>query len=350
VPTRVLIVDDSAIVRRVLAEELARDPAIEVVGTAPDPYVARDKIVALEPDVITLDIEMPRMDGVTFLRRLMEYYPLPVVVVSSLTQAGSRLALDALEAGAVEVVAKPGPAYSVGEMAGDLARIVRAAALVRVERLAPPATRPPIQLALARTTDTVVAIGASTGGTTALERILAALPPTAPGTLIAQHMPEQFTATFARRLNQMSALEVREARDGDAVVTGTALIAPGNRHLLLRRSGATYHVQVKDGPQVNYHRPSIDVLFKSVARYAGSNAVGVLLTGMGDDGADGLAEIRAAGAPTIAQDEATSVVFGMPKEAIERGAASQVLPLDSIARGILDAATWRLREPRVITG
>lgn len=346
---RVLIVDDSAIVRRVLAEELARVGGIEVVGTAPDPYVARDKIVALRPDVLTLDIEMPRMDGVTFLRKLMAYYPLPVVIVSSLTPAGSRLALDALDAGAVEVVAKPGPAYAVGEMAGDLAAKVKAAAGVHVERLAPP-VRHSSQLALAQTTDTVVAIGASTGGTTALQQILGALPPTSPGIVIAQHMPEQFTSAFARRLDSVCAIEVREAQTGDAVTMGTALIAPGNRHLVLHRSGAAYRVEVKDGPAVNYHRPSIDVLFKSVARYAGSNAVGVLLTGMGADGAEGLREMHDAGAPTIAQDEATSVVFGMPKEAIDRGAADAILPLPAIARGILDAATSRVREPGAVSG
>lgn len=342
---RVLVVDDSAVVRRVLSDELARDPGIEIVGTAPDPYVARDKIVQLRPDVVTLDIEMPRMDGITFLRKLMQYHPLPVIIVSSLTPAGSRLALDALEAGAIEVVAKPGPAYSVGEMAGDLAAKVKAAARVSRSLLVPrKGVRPALQSALARTTNTVVAIGASTGGTTALRDVLAALPPSAPGMLIVQHMPEHFTSAFAQRLDSESAMDVREARDGDTLTPGRALLAPGNRHVLLRRSGALYRVEVKDGPPVGFHRPSVDVLFKSVARYAGANAVGVLLTGMGADGAAGLLEMRQAGAATIAQDEATSVVFGMPKEAIDRGAACEVVALPNIARAILDATRLRLHD------
>lgn len=335
---RVLIVDDSAVVRSILSHQLNEMPGIEVIGTAPDPYVARDKIVALQPDVVTLDIEMPRMDGITFLRKLMRHRPTPVVIVSSLTHQGGELALEAMEAGAVDVVSKPGPAYTVGDMVDELADKVRAAALVRVTQ---PQLRtgPPIrQLALTRTTNKVVAIGASTGGTVALQEVLESLPPNSPGVVAVLHMPEHFTAAYARRLNELCAVEVREARDGDAVVHGRALIAPGNKHLVLTRSGASYRVLVKDGPQVNRHRPSVDVLFKSVARFAGGNAVGVLMTGMGADGAAGLRVMRDAGASTIAQDEGTSVVFGMPKEAIRAGAAMHVLPLGQIAGQILGLA------------
>ncbi|HOX05301.1 MAG TPA: chemotaxis response regulator protein-glutamate methylesterase [Planctomycetota bacterium] len=338
---RVLVVDDSAVVRQIFERELARDPEIEVVGTAPDPYIARDKIVNLKPDVVTLDVEMPRMDGLTFLRKLMQYYPLPVIVVSSLTPKGGELALEALGAGAVEIMCKPGAAYAVGDMSVELIDKIKAAARVRVrpgaglglQAEARPQTR---TLALARTTNKVVAIGASTGGTQALQGLLSALPANSPGILIVQHMPENFTRSFAERLNQFCEIEVKEAADGDTVAPGRALIAPGNYHMLLRRSGAMYHVQVKPGPLVSRHRPSVDVMFKSVARYAGKNAVGVILTGMGADGADGLKEMRAAGASTIAQDEASCVVFGMPKEAIARGAAGTVLPLGGIARAVLD--------------
>lgn len=342
-PVRVLVVDDSAVVRRILARELDADPRIEVVATAPDPYVARDRIVELQPDVITLDVEMPRMDGISFLRRLMAYNPVPTVIVSSLTPAGGELALEALDAGAVEVVAKPGAAYDVGDMVAELADKVVAASRARVRRgqSARPAAVPPAHApagALARTTHSVVAIGASTGGTAAIEAILTAMPPDSPGIVVVLHMPEHFTAAYARRLDQNCGIAVREARDGDTVGPGLALVAPGNRHTMLTRSGALYRVAVKDGPAVNRHRPSVDVLFKSVARTAGRNAVGVLLTGMGDDGAAGLAEMRAAGARTIAQDEATSVVFGMPAEAIRRGAAEHVLPLDGVPGAILRLA------------
>lgn len=336
---RVLIVDDSAVVRQVFAQALARDPDLEVVGTAPDPYIARDMIVELRPDVITLDMEMPRMDGLTFLRKLMEHFPLPVVVVSSLTQRGGRLAMEALDCGAVEVLCKPDSAYAVGDLANRLIETVKAAALVRLKpRTAPPAKVVSPKLAMTETTNRVVAIGASTGGTKALEAVLTALPANAPGTVIVQHMPEHFTRSFAERLNEACTMEVREAADGDSVIPGRVLIAPGNHHLLLRRSGARYYVQVKDGPEVSRHRPSVDVLFRSVATYAGSNAVGVILTGMGKDGAAGLLEMRNAGARTIAQDEATCVVYGMPREAAALGAAEQIQPLDQIPAAILKAA------------
>lgn len=338
-PTRVLIVDDSAIVRRILSRQLEEMPGIEVVATAPDPYVARDRIVQLEPDVLTLDVEMPRMDGITFLRKLMRYKPMPVVIVSSLTPAGSALAVDALQAGALDVMPKPGAAYTVGEMARELAEKLRVAAKVDVSTLRPvTAEAAPQRLSLARTTTRVVGIGASTGGTQALQFVLGTLPVNAPAMLVTQHMPEHFTRAFADRLNDACAIRVKEAENGDPVSPGTALIAPGNRHMLLRRSGAAYYVEVKDGPSVSGHRPSVDVLFKSIARYAGSNAVGVLMTGMGSDGAQGLREMHDAGAATVAQDELTSVVWGMPGEAVKLGAADHVLGLTSIPRKILDLA------------
>lgn len=336
---RLLIVDDSSLVRTILTRELGSDASIEVVGSAPDPYVARDMIVKLKPDVITLDLEMPRMDGITFLRKLMRHHPLPVVVVSSLTRAGSDLAIDALSAGAVHVVGKPGPAYAVGDMAADLAKTVRTAALVGpAQLLSRPSEKPPMRPALSRTTDKVVALGASIGGTAAIGRVLAALPANSPGVVIAQHMPEHFTAAFASRLNEECAMEVREARNRDTVIPGVALVAPGQMHMVLRRDGAIYRVELRSGPVVSGHRPSIDVLFKSVARYAGGNAVGVLMTGMGHDGAAGLAAMKKAGAATIAQDEATSVVFGMAREAIRSGCVDIVVPLDRIASELLERA------------
>ncbi len=341
--TRVLIVDDSAVVRQVFQRALSSDPDVEIVGTAPDPFVARDLIVEKKPDAVTLDIEMPRMDGLTFLRKLMKHYPLPVIVVSSLTPAGSQLALDALDAGAVEVLCKPGAAYTVGDMAADLVAKVKAAACVDVGRrsaLRVPASAPAMTSPLARTTHSVVAIGASTGGTVALEAILRALPPNLPGIIITQHMPQFVTASFAARLDGVCPhVEVREAADGDSVVPGVALIAPGNFHLVLARSGARYVVEVKSGPRVNRFRPSVDVMFQSVASAAGRNAVGVILTGMGRDGAEGLLAMRQAGAATIAQDESTSVVFGMPRAAIEVGAAQRVAPLDRIPREIINCLT-----------
>ena len=342
-PIRVLVVDDSAVVRKVFAEELSRERGIEVVGTAPDPYVARDKIVRLKPDVLTLDIEMPRMDGITFLKKLMRYYPLPVIIVSSLTSKGSDLAFEALSLGALEVISKPSVSYSVGDMSLQLADKIRAVAGIKVAcrgvnkinaELKPAgATK-----ALSSTTNKVIAIGASTGGTEALKTVLTQMPSNAPGIVVVQHMPAKFTTSFADRLNSLCALEVKEAEDGDTVVNGRALIAPGNCHMLLKRSGASYYVQVKQGPLVHHQRPSVDVLFKSAAEYAGSNGVGIILTGMGADGAEGLLRMRQTGAGTIAQDEKTCVVFGMPKEAIRIEAAEEITPLPDIAATALDMA------------
>jgi two-component system chemotaxis response regulator CheB len=314
----VLIVDDSAIVRRILSQQLNQHRGIEVVGTAPDPYIARDKIVALNPDVLTLDVEMPRMDGITFLRKLMEHHPMPVIVLSSLTPKGGKTAMEALAAGAVEVMSKPGPAYSVGEAC-------------RAQGLSAPVKR----LHMVETTNKIFAVGASTGGVQALARVLSALPANAPGTLVVQHMPAQFTTSFAERLNGECAVSVREAQDGDRVIPGRVLIAPGGLHMLLQRSGANYYVAVKEGPPVCRQRPSVEVLFESVAKFAGANAVGAILTGMGNDGAAGLLNMRQSGAHTIAQDEASSIVFGMPKEAIERGAAEKVVPLPEIAQTLI---------------
>lgn len=332
---RVLIVDDSAVVRKVFTEELSMESDIEVVGTAPDPYVARDKIVKLNPDVITLDIEMPRMDGITFLRKLMRYHPLPVIIVSSLTQKGGKMAMEALAIGALEVMAKPSSAYSVGEMSVQLIDKIRAVAGIKVKSPGAADTEGNVPehktpKALGETTNKIIAIGASTGGTEALKVVLTGMPPNAPGILVVQHMPAHFTTAFAERLNQLSAITIREASDGDSLVNGTALIAPGNYHMLLRKSGARYYVQVKTGPLVHHQRPSADVLFSSVAEYAGSNAAGVILTGMGHDGANGLLKMREAGARTVAQDEKSCVVFGMPKEAIKIGAVEKVVPLNNI--------------------
>ncbi len=331
---KVLIVDDSAVVRQIFSEVLSREPDLEVVGTAPDPYVARDKIVQTRPDVITLDVEMPRMDGLTFLKKIMHYHPLPVIIVSSLTPRGGKMALQALELGAVEVLAKPG-VYAAGDLAAELPAKVRAAARVRFDSrkiqeaaAKPPPARP---APLAQTTDKIIAIGASTGGTEAIKEVLMGLPQNTPGLVIVQHMPPKFTSAFAERLNQQCALEVKEAQDGDSVVTGRALLAPGNYHMLLKRSGARYFVQVKNGPPVHHQRPSVDVLFNSAALTAGANVIGVILTGMGADGAEGLLALKERGAYTIAQDEASCVVFGMPKEAIRKGAAQKVLSLPRIA-------------------
>jgi two-component system chemotaxis response regulator CheB len=346
-PIRVLVIDDSAIVRKVLTQELGRDGDIEVVGAAPDPFAARDLIIQLEPDVLTLDIEMPRMDGLTFLRRLMQFKPLPVVIVSSLTPRGGEVALEAMDAGAVDVVCKPGAAYAVGEMAVELRDKVRAASRVRLRppgEAKPSVSASPLgRLSLSRTTHSVVAIGASTGGTQALQAVLTALPANAPGILIVQHMPEHFTRSFAARLDTLCAMEVKEAEDGDSVGPGRVLIAPGNYHMELIRDGAVYRAVVRGGPQISRHRPSVDVLFHSVARYAGRNAVGVILTGMGHDGAEGLLAMRKAGAATLAQDEASCVVFGMPKEAIALGAAEKVAPLGLIPARILEAASRKDR-------
>lgn len=337
---KVLVVDDSALVRKVLSEELGRDSEIQVVGTAPDPYVARDKIVELKPDVLTLDIEMPRMDGLSFLRKLMKFHPLPVIVVSSLTTKGGEMAIEALELGAVDVMCKPGAAYSVGEMSHDLIKRIKVAgrrkftAPVVRDTSKEPSKAP---TALAKTTLKIVAIGASTGGTEALKDVLLRYPPNGPATVIVQHMPEKFTKAFADRLNSICAIEVREAKDGDTLRPGLALIAPGNLHMLLHRSGGIYSVQVKDGPRVHHQRPAVDVLFKSVARHAGKNAIGVILTGMGADGAEGMLDMHNAGAHTIAQDEASCVVFGMPKEAINAGGVDKIAPLNHVTQDIMAA-------------
>jgi two-component system, chemotaxis family, protein-glutamate methylesterase/glutaminase len=338
---KVLIVDDSAIVRKIFSQELSKHPDISVIGVAPDPFVARDKIINLKPDVITLDIEMPRMDGLSFLRKLMKYHPLPAIIVSSLTPANSEMALEALEYGAVEVLAKPGGSYSVGDMSAQLAEKIRAAACVRMRAATPTAepvlhNSPGLSLALKRSTHKVIAMGASTGGTEALKCVLMAMPVNSPGIVIVQHMPPRFTTTFAERLNGLCQIEVREAKDGDAVLPGTALIAPGNFHMLLKRVGGTYYVEVKNGPLVFHQRPSVDVLFLSVARFAGANALGVIMTGMGRDGAAGLLEMKKAGAYTVAQDEASCVVFGMPKEAIRLGGAEKVASLPDIPRTLMN--------------
>ena len=338
---KILIVDDSAVVRKVMTEELSRFQDIEVIGTAVDPYMARDKIVKLRPDVITLDLEMPRMDGLSFLAKLMKHYPMPVVVLSSLTPKNSQNALKALELGAVDVLCKPGGAYSTKDISQNLARAIRAAASARIN--VTPAkselsvAKTQLSSLLGQTTHKVIAIGASTGGTKAIEAVLSSMPATSPGTVIVQHMPENFTTSFANRLNDVCQMDVREACDNDHVTPGTALIAPGNRHMLLYRKGGTYLVNIKNGPRVHYQRPAVDVLFQSVAKNAGGNAVGALLTGMGADGAKGLLAMKENGANTIAQDEKTCVVFGMPKEAIKIGAADQVVPLSRIAQTIINA-------------
>jgi two-component system chemotaxis response regulator CheB len=334
---KVLVVDDSAVVRQILQTTLSADPELEVVGTAPDPFVARDMIIERKPDVVTLDVEMPRMDGITFLRKLMHYFPMPVIVVSSLTPEGSGLALEALAAGAVEVMSKPGAAFTVGDMAEELVQKVKIAAHAKVRQLILNRDKEKPS-ALGRTTNKVVAIGASTGGTVALEKILSNMPADAPGIVIAQHMPAMFTKQFASRMNQLSPMEVREAVDGDSVVPGVALIAPGDYHMLLKRSGARYFVTVKKGPMVHRQRPAVEVLFRSVATAAGANAIGIILTGMGEDGAQGMLEMRQAGASTIAQDEASCVVFGMPRIAIQLGAAEKVMSLDVIPKEILRLA------------
>ncbi|MEJ2077016.1 MAG: chemotaxis response regulator protein-glutamate methylesterase [Acidobacteriota bacterium] len=347
---RVLVVDDSAIVRKVLTEQLSSHPDIDVVGSAVDPYVARDKILKLMPDVLTLDIEMPRMDGLTFLEHLMRQRPMPVVVLSSLTPKNSETALRALRMGAVEVLAKPDSRFSTPD-SRYLAEVIRAAAHARVRKsvagpeVQPTADAPSVSaLSTIETTHKVLAIGASTGGTNTLETILKSMPHSVPGILIVQHMPPDFTRIFADRLNSVCTIRVREGRDGDPVVPGVALVAPGGQHMLLERSGAQYRVRIKGGPKVHFQRPSVDVLFYSVARNAGRNAVGVILTGMGSDGARGLAAMRESGSRTIAQDEETCVVFGMPKEAIRLGAAERILPLPEIPRNILQLCTADRRQ------
>lgn len=339
---KVLIVDDSAVVRKIFSQQLKKDHEIQVVGTAPDPYVARDKIVKLKPDVITLDIEMPRMDGITFLRHLMTHYPLPVIIVSSLTLKSSKLALEALSLGALEVLSKPSVAYSVGDMGIQLIEKIKAVAFIDVKsrlkkRIPPPATKATFApRALSETTNKLIVIGASTGGTEALKRVLIQMPRTAPGILVVQHMPPNFTAAFAERLNKECDITVSEAVDGETITNGKALIAPGNLHMLLKRSGARYYVQVKSGPRVHHQRPAVDVLFKTVAMNAGANALGIILTGMGADGAKGMLAMKQVGSFTIAQDEKSCVVYGMPKEAVKLNAVDKILPLDQIPQAALN--------------
>jgi two-component system chemotaxis response regulator CheB len=351
---KVLVVDDSAVVRKVICDELSRYNDIQVVGTAVDPYFARDKIVELNPDVVTLDLEMPRMDGLSFLSKLMKHHPMPVVVLSSLTPKNSELGIKALDLGAVEVLCKPGASYSTKDIAQPLVHAIRsaAAAKIAVAPAKPPGAveRPSYENLLVQTTHKIIAIGASTGGTKAIEAVLSRMPPTAPGIVIVQHMPEHFTTSFAKRLNEISALQVREARDNDHVIPGVALIAPGNHHMLLTRSGGTYVAKLKDGPRVHYQRPSVDVLFHSVAQTAGRNAVGAILTGMGADGARGLLAMRSSGAYTLAQNEASCVVFGMPKEAIKLGAADEVVALDDMTHSILQALQAQPKARRAAAG
>jgi len=386
----VLIVDDSAVVRQVLTAVLGQDPGVEVLGAAADPLFAIERMKHGWPDVIVLDVEMPRMDGITFLKKIMAERPTPVVICSSLTEKGAATTMQALAAGAVGIVAKPGVGlrrFQMEEAAAELLHAVKAAALADLRKFRPPAhaaplhpaphqpahphpaplhpaphaaplhPAPPFQpgpklsadailrapaAAMLETTERVVAIGTSTGGTQALEQVLTALPRVAPGIVIVQHMPEKFTASFAQRLDGLCQLEVREARHGDRVMPGLALIAPGGRHMTLKRSGAQYHVDVIDGPLINRHRPSVDVLFRSVALCAGKNALVVIMTGMGDDGARGLKEMREAGAYTLAQDEASCVVYGMPKEAVKLGAVERSLPLSAIAQAVLAHAPLRV--------
>ncbi|WP_296753658.1 chemotaxis response regulator protein-glutamate methylesterase [Thiobacillus sp.] len=353
---KVLVVDDSAVVRQVLSEVLNGDAGIEVIAVAPDPIFAQEKMKKQWPDVLVLDVEMPRMDGITFLRQIMAERPTPVVICSSISQKGSETAMQALAAGAVGVVPKPGIGNrrtALQDAAADLIRAVKTAAHANVRNLkvgsaAPPAAAmprlgadvilPAASQAMAQTTERIVAIGTSTGGTQALEAVLTALPRVSPGIVIVQHMPEKFTASFAARLDTLCRIEVREAQNGDRVMPGRALIAPGGRHMLLKRNGSQYHVEVVDGPVVNRHRPSVDVLFRSVAKFAGRNALGVIMTGMGDDGARGLKEMHDAGAATVAQDEASCVVYGMPKEAVKLGGVDRSASLQAIPAEIMKYA------------
>ena len=337
---RVLVVDDSALVRRLLSEAIGKEPDLEVVGGAPDPFVARDMILSLKPDVLTLDIEMPRLDGLTFLTRLMHYRPMPVIILSSVGQSSNAVAIEALRRGAVEVLAKPSGPYSVGEVGQVLAQKIRAAYGARLRKPGEPVRNPGADSGsgyAATPASSLVAVGASTGGTQAIEELLLQMPANCPPTLVAQHIPAGFSTSFANRLNSLCRFEVKEAVDGDIVAQGRVLIAPGNFHMLLQKRDSVFKVAVRDGPRVQYQRPAVDVLFASVADVRPAHMVGVLLTGMGSDGADGLLRMKNAGAATIAQDEASCVVFGMPKAAIERGAAQQVLPLSRIAVGIIAA-------------
>lgn len=347
---KVLIVDDSAVVRQILSHVVASDPQLEVIGAAADPYIAAEHIAREIPDVITLDIEMPRMDGLTFLGKVMSQRPIPVVIISSLAQEGSETVMRALELGAVDIIQKPtvGKKEFLEESRIIICDAIKAASYakikpipLRIHRDIPPKLGAEAVLprkntkAMIQTTEKVVAIGASTGGTEAIRVFLKAMPPDSPGIVIVQHMPEKFTAAFAKHLDADCRISVKEAEDDDTVIGGRALIAPGNRHMIVKRSGARYYVELKDGPLVSRHRPSVDVLFTSVARYVGKNAIGVIMTGMGDDGSRGMLEMKEAGAFNIAQDENSSVVFGMPKEAIKAGAVLSVLPLEDIAPIVL---------------
>ena len=354
-PIRVLVVDDSASVRQTLVSILQGAPDIEVLGTAADPYAAARRIREDVPDVIILDLEMPRMDGLTFLRKIMAQKPIPVIVCSTLTERGSRLLFEVFEAGAVDVLPKPrvDTRQFLQESSLQVCDAVRAAGKARPRGARRPARPieaklsadvmipPPIPGRTVMPTDRIVCIGVSTGGTESLRDVLELLPVESPGIVIVQHMPEHFTAAFARRLDGLCAVEVKEAADGDAVQPGRVLIAPGARHMLVQRSGGRYHVAIKDGPPVSRHRPSVDVLFRSAAQCAGANALGIIMTGMGDDGANGLLEMRKAGAFTLAQDEESCVVFGMPREAIERGAVAKVVPLDRLHAEILSFGAAR---------
>lgn len=345
---RVLIVDDSAVVRQTLQDILSSDPRIEVMAAASDPLIAAEKIKHEIPDVITLDLEMPRMDGITFLQKIMSQHPIPIIICSSMAGKGSENAFKAMDYGAVEIIEKPkmGTKKFLEESRIRICDVVKAASVAKLRAVAEPRRIEPkftadailpktMPKSVIHTTEHIVAVGASTGGTEALRVFLEALPKDSPGIVIVQHMPENFTSAFARRLNSLCQIEVKEAEDGDSVLRGRALIGPGNHHILLKRSGARYYIEIKDGPLVSRHRPSVDVLFRSVARYAGPNAVGVIMTGMGDDGAKGMLEMKQAKAYNIAQDEATSVVFGMPHEAIKLGGADKVLPLEAIAGAVL---------------
>lgn len=339
---KVLVVDDSALIRKILTEELSKYPDIKVVASAIDPYFARDKIIETEPDVIILDLEMPRMDGLSFLSKLMKYYPKPVVVFSSLTREMNDTAIKALELGAVEVVGKPVSYSTTDEVNKKLVRAIRNASMVRFSDK--PYQNIPNQTVEVKnkvstnftTTHKVIAIGSSTGGTIALEKVLTELPVDMPGIAVVQHMPEGFTASFAKRLNDLCILEVREAKDGDMVVSGRVLIAPGNKHMVVERSGGNYIVRIKDGPMEHFQRPAVDPLFRSVAKNVGKNAIGVILTGMGSDGAQGMLEMKRSGAYNIAQDEKTSLVFGMPKEAINLGGVDEILPLEKIPSKLIE--------------
>lgn len=353
---KVLIVDDSALVRQLLTSILNEDPGIEVVGSAADPFVARDKIKKLNPDVLTLDVEMPRMDGVTFLGNLMRLRPMPVVMVSTLTEQGADVTLRALEAGAVDFVSKPklDVAHELPEYAEEIIGKVKTAAKARVRALerrpakkisvseklsADAVLSKPVMKKHFRTTDRIIGIGSSTGGTEAIKDVLRDLPPDMPGIVISQHIPEAFSGPFAQRVNSLTALTVLEASNGQQVLPGHVYIAPGNRHLIIQRDGARYICKLNDGPPVNRHKPSVDVMFRSLSQNAGANAIAVMLTGMGDDGAAGMGEMRQAGSPTIAQDERTSVVWGMPGEAVKRGFVEEVLSLNKIGKRLQELSS-----------